>query len=109
MDEVKLAQLEDPATPVAAVPDLIASLPELAGERPQLRIDLTDPPTMPVALVHGIASSGVTADDAMKALGLKTAAKIRADDAAAKKAAAELAATQELVQGIADSIAEMGA
>lgn len=86
-----LAALEqsDPA----GLADCFAAL----GERPAVRIDLTDPPTPPAAEWKGMRATGADPDAAL----LQLAAVVVA---AARKAKAEVAAAQ----AIHDAIAQVG-
>ncbi len=87
MDELDLARLEDTSTPVAAIPDLIAAVS--AGARAAIRIDITDPPSLPVASIGGIDATGETADEAMKELAPLAAARARLIEAAKPEVAVE--------------------
>jgi hypothetical protein len=82
--EEKLDLLELGASATAA-PELIA---DVAGERPTLIVDITDPPTPPRAVVGDLEVTGKDADDAMTKLGAELARGIRADEAAAVDAKA---------------------
>lgn len=77
----KLALLDAPLTPVPVLADTLAQAAG-DGERPRLRIDLTDPPTQPVATIGGIEATGANADEAMKLLAQTVSRAIRTARAA---------------------------
>lgn len=83
MTEAKLRRLENPTARPDEISDLIL---DEVGRLPELRIDITDPPSRVVACVGErgeLAVQAATADEATRALGRELARAKRAEAASA--------------------------
>lgn len=75
MTEAKLRRLESPAADPVEVSAIIG---EDEGRLPQLRIDITDPPSPVVAMVGAHVATAARANDAIRELGRVKARLARA-------------------------------
>lgn len=73
LDVAKIDKLE---AAVDDVPTLSATIREVFGALPALRIDISDPPSLPMAHACGVTAIAATADGAIRELATGIAAEL---------------------------------